>query len=72
MAISISASDYLALPINKGNRTKASENLGVTRNTLRKYLSDTEKKSHMVRYQDGVYEFFVKKGGGQDDVSRTA
>ena len=52
--------DLLATPYYRSNKTLLSKDLGVSRNTLNKYLEDKDGASHVIRKQYGEYVLFGK------------
>lgn len=45
-----------------GCKSHAAKNLGIDRNTLYKYIDDTENELHEIRLRNGRYQFLAVKG----------
>lgn len=52
--------ELLKKPYYRNNKTVLANELGVSRNTLAKYLADTAGESHIIRKQYGEYVLFGK------------
>ncbi len=50
--------DLLNKPFYRGNQSFLAKELGISRNTLTKYLTDTVGEKHIVRKQKGKYVLF--------------
>ena len=52
--------DLLKKPYYRNNQTLLAVELGISRNTLRKYMLDEKGESHIIRKQHGEYVLFGK------------
>ena len=52
--------DLLAKPFYRNNQSFLARDLGISRNTLTKYLADTKGDKHIIRKQYGEYVLFGK------------
>ncbi|MCP4985204.1 MAG: hypothetical protein GY928_03775 [Colwellia sp.] len=50
--------DLLNKPLYRGNQSFLAKELGISRNTLTKYLTDTVGEKHIIRKQKGKYVLF--------------
>lgn len=57
----ITIDSLLKTDLFRGNQSFLAEKLGISRNTLRKYMNDVEVEFHFVRVKNGKWELFVNQ-----------